>query len=103
MKEHDLKCWPSVFAALLDGSKTFEFRRNDRDFAVGDVLRLREWDPAVHNAAGSLDTFAQNKAYGRELRVRVTYIAHGGRWGIPENFCVMAITPLFAPESEPAR
>jgi hypothetical protein len=45
MAEHTLKCWPSFFADVADGSKTFEVRRNDRNFQVGDTLRLLEYVP----------------------------------------------------------
>ena len=43
----DLKIWPEHFAALLDGSKPFEVRNNDRGYRVGDVLELREWEPQI--------------------------------------------------------
>ncbi|WP_444812245.1 DUF3850 domain-containing protein, partial [Streptococcus canis] len=33
------------FEAIMDGTKTFECRYNDRDFKVGDELLLREYDP----------------------------------------------------------
>lgn len=92
MREHTLKVWPSVFAALLDGSKTFEFRKNDRDFAVGDELALYEWDPTKEPSGF---TSEYDRKYvprtGRSMRARVTYIAHGGRFGIPEGYCVMSI------------
>lgn len=42
MAEHVLKVQPPYFDALLDGSKTFEVRRNDRGFQRGDVLVLSE-------------------------------------------------------------
>lgn len=42
---HDLKCWPEYFEPLLDGRKTFEIRKNDRPFAVGDTLYLKECNP----------------------------------------------------------
>jgi uncharacterized protein DUF3850 len=42
---HDIKCWPEAFVALADGTKTFEWRRDDRGYRVGDLLMIREWDP----------------------------------------------------------
>ena len=46
MTTHELKSWPEYFERLVLGHKTFELRReDDRKFAVGDLLRLREWKP----------------------------------------------------------
>jgi hypothetical protein len=60
--EHELKTWPPYYDALVDGSKTFEYRLNDRGFHVGDVLYLREWEP-------------QDGFYtGRSMRRPVTYM-----------------------------
>jgi hypothetical protein len=86
---HDLKTWPESFTALLDGTKTYEIRKADRPFAVGDVLRLREWIP-TGNFRGHT---------GREVVRRVTYLTPGGAWGLPADLCVMA---LALPEDEPA-
>lgn len=43
--QHDLKISPKYFEAKLKGIKPWEYRINDRDFTVGDFIRLREWDP----------------------------------------------------------
>ena len=43
--DHRLKCWPVFYADIVNGSKTFELRRDDRGFQVGDLLILQEWDP----------------------------------------------------------
>lgn len=76
---HELKAWPVPFEAIIDGSKTHEIRVADRPYAVGDTLRLREWDP-------------KTQVYtGREATVDISYISHGGEWELPRNVCVMSV------------
>lgn len=41
---HTLKIQPKYFDAVRSEVKTFELRKNDRDFRVGDFLALNEWD-----------------------------------------------------------
>lgn len=41
---HDLKITTKYFDDVFSGKKRFEVRRNDRDYKVGDFLRLREID-----------------------------------------------------------
>lgn len=45
--EHELKCHPNFFRRVADGTKPFEIRKNDRDFQVGDIVILKEYDPEV--------------------------------------------------------
>lgn len=44
MVDHELKIQPIYFNPVWNEEKTFEIRENDRDFKVGDIVRLREWD-----------------------------------------------------------
>ena len=55
MNRHELKTWPQYFAAVRLGKKRFEIRRNDRDFAVGDILVLREFDPESQAYTGQTE------------------------------------------------
>ena len=43
--EHEIKIDTKFYARVADGQKTFEIRKNDRDYQVGDVLCMREYDP----------------------------------------------------------
>lgn len=77
---HELKTWQSYFHALYDGSKNFEVRKFDRDFRVGDYLRLRETE------------YGSGAYTGRELTKRVTYIlAHEEDLGVPIGFAVLSL------------
>ena len=79
MQQHELKCWPDFFSKVITGEKTFELRKNDRDYHGGDELWLREWD---HN----------RKAYtGRECVVDVPYLLAGQWPGLAEGYVVMSI------------
>ena len=78
MRIHELKTWPEPFEAVYSGRKNFELRTNDRAFAVGDRLRLREYNP-------------DNKQFtGREINREISYILEGGDWGLPSNLCVLS-------------
>lgn len=51
-KIHDLKILPKYFDLVKRGIKNFEVRKNDRDFKVGDMLELLEWDDKKHIYTG---------------------------------------------------
>jgi len=77
---HELKTWPNYFQRVQQGVKTFEIRRNDRDFQVGDILNLTSYNP-------------ETKEQGPRKAYQVTYILHGEQFGIERGYCVMAIIP----------
>ena len=91
---HKLKTWTGAFGALWRRIKTYEIRKNDRDYRVGDRLQLQEWDETA-------------RAYcGREILAEVTYMTPGGQWGLPPDLCVLAIKEISrddAPSPEPTR
>jgi len=98
---HKLKCWPEPFQAFLDGRKTHEYRRQDRDFKVGDILVLQEWNPGVEDPKDLDATYMghlvgpKGRGYtGRETSGRVTYITPGGEFGVPKEFCVLSISRI---------
>lgn len=83
---HRVKSWPDLFQAALSGAKTHEMRKaDDRDYRVGDILRLCEYDP-------------KSRTYtGRELSLEITYVtsaefpcALSGE-GLHENYCILSV------------
>ena len=88
---HDLKCWPQYFAPAKLGIKSFEVRRNDRDYKIGDILLLREWNPETQDYIG-------NKCF-----FLVTYCLYGDKnrtMGVDEGFVFMAVRVIESKESE---
>jgi len=81
---HELKTWPEPFEAILQGRKRHEVRRDDRGFAVGDLLHLKEWSPD----AFGLEVHGYT---GRECKVRVTYLTKPGTFGLSRDTCVMTV------------
>lgn len=79
MKVHILKTWPEPFQAVWDGLKPWEYRRNDRDYQVGDILLLEEWDN-------------EKKQFTvREIKAMVAYVLNEG-FGLPEGFIIMSLS-----------
>ena len=77
---HELKTWPEYFEEVWNGNKTFELRKNDRKFEAGDILVLREYDPA-------------SGTYLRETIRHVDYVLNGPCFGLEEGYCIMSIAP----------
>ncbi|MBS3648738.1 DUF3850 domain-containing protein [Pseudaminobacter sp. 19-2017] len=42
---HTMKSWPAFFREMIAGKKTHDVRKKDRDFKVGQVIRLEEYEP----------------------------------------------------------
>ena len=60
---HELKIWPEFLEPKLAGVKPWEYRNNDRGYAVGQRVLFREWNPDEKRYTG--------RAYGP---CRITYL-----------------------------
>jgi hypothetical protein len=79
---HELKTWSEYYNAINHPSikyrKTFEVRKNDRDFQVGDYLSLLEYDPNIEEYTG------------RRCFRLITYILDKQPY-VPEGYVVMGL------------
>ncbi len=59
---HDVKSWVGFFEEINLGEAEYDDRVMDRDYQVGDIVRLHEFDPVIR------------KFTGRECDVEITKI-----------------------------
>jgi hypothetical protein len=89
MKTHELKSWPEFFAPVLANEKRFELRLNDRNFMVGDILKLKEFDARA------------GKYTGRECERKITYLLEGigpgaicALRGLARQYVILSLAPI---------
>ena len=76
IKVHELKILPKYFSF----EKNFELRRNDRDFMVGDIVVLREWN--------------SDNGYTGEYSIRmIQYILEDAKeYGLADGYCILGLS-----------
>jgi hypothetical protein len=80
---YNLKSDPEDFQAVYDNLKTYEIRRYERDFQVGDHLVLLELKEPEKEG--------RYEFTGRCLEVEVTHILRGPIYGLKEAWVIMSI------------
>lgn len=77
MQVHELKILPKYLDAIVSGEKRFELRKNDRDYQVGDILCLREYD---------------GEYTGREKYYSINYILKDcPEYGLMDGYCILGL------------
>lgn len=82
MKIHELKTWPPYWEDVRNEAKSFEIRKDDRDFQKGDFLHLREYE--------------MYRGYtGRSCYALIIYKANG--FGLIAGHCVLGLLRIDNP------
>lgn len=81
MKIHNKKLIQPYFDDVWNGRKTFEIRKNDCDYQVGDIIILREFDKKT------------NKYTGDWIMTKIIYKIDNFV-GIEQGYCVLGIKVL---------
>lgn len=75
--EHQLKVLPEYFEAVVKDEKTFELRKDDRGYQVGDFVTLLEWD-------------GENFTGRRIGMVKIRYILRNcPEYGLMNGYCIL--------------
>ncbi|CAK1240828.1 DUF3850 domain-containing protein [Fructobacillus cardui] len=91
MKIHELKLDEKYFDLVRNGTKTFEIRKNDRDYRVGDLLALSRYDsklksyrqntfflkPGVVDSVHEADTIFKRVSYVTDFEQKDGYVVLG--------------------------
>lgn len=78
-RRHKLKLAKMFFEDVRLGRKSFELKKNDRDYQIGDILELREMD--------------NGEPTGRVIEKEITYILEGFA-GLKEDYCILALADI---------
>lgn len=87
MANHDLKTDHDVFEAIRSGRKTYEIRKDDRGFAVGDTVRLLE----TINTGESMRAGAPLRYTQRECKRRISHILRDVTYGVQKGFAILSL------------
>ena len=77
---HSVKCSPNYFTALQNGNKTFEVRRKDRPYQIGDLIAVNEfadfdYEYGSDEMREKFSRISDNGRYSGEcLLFKITYI-----------------------------
>lgn len=82
MKMHELKIKDNYYWSVMNGYKTFELRKNDRNFEVGDTIHFV-------NINGVDFINEPNNIY------QITYILKNvEEYGLDKDYCILGIKKL---------
>jgi hypothetical protein len=85
---HEVKSWSHFFQAIKAGAKVHDLRKNDRDYNVGDILLLREYD------------FINGRYTGESIEAVITYITDNrvpcafSSAVLHEGYCILSLKVL---------
>lgn len=81
-KTHEVKIWPKYFDAVVEGRLTFQLRRDDRNYQVGERMLMREWDQGAYT--------------GREVLAEITFKMERTRVPSERDLTTLGLSPTFA-------
>ena len=84
---HELKTDPKVFDAVMIGAKTFEIRKDDRDFSVGHTLELKRTEFSGEEMKNGKPLIYTGY---KPVKVLVTHLLRGPVYGLEKDWVIMS-------------
>lgn len=84
MKLHELKIKHEYLVEVVMGRKTFELRKNDRDYQVGDLIRF--------DIKESIFDSTRDIYIDKDTLYKITYVLKDvPQYGLDKDYCILAI------------
>ena len=79
MQIHELKISPKYFEDVKSDKKRFEIRKDDRDYKVGDLITLKEYENGQYT--------------GKEIKnIPIRYILRNAtEYGLMNGYCILGL------------
>jgi Domain of unknown function (DUF3850) len=81
MDIHHVKSWPEYFGPISHNMKTFDLRKDDRNYQTGDWVTFEEFRPGVGEYTGATVTR------------RIVYILRNFD-GLMPGYCILGLTDV---------
>lgn len=92
MKLHELTIEHEYLIEVDMGRKTFELRKNDRDYQVGNLIRFIDIGATTRRDSykGDCDVYIDE-----DTLYRITYVLKGvPEYGLDDDYCILGIKKL---------
>lgn len=76
---YQIRLAANAFDDVASGSRSFELRKKDKDYKVGDILEMLEFKDAKHT--------------GRTIKAEITYVMEDYT-GLVDDYCILAIKTM---------
>ena len=102
MKLHELKIKEDYFNAILKGDKTFELRKNDKNYQVSDLIHfIKVSNQELWSGPVPLIDYETNKIATKAVYIddnalyQITYILKDvPQYGLDKDYCILGIKKL---------
>lgn len=82
---HELKILPEFYNLVALGIKSWELRFNDRNFAPGDIVILKEIQ-----AGNKTDLFPNDIYTGRQIKVSIFHVFDKVEFGLQQGYVILS-------------
>ena len=91
MELHEIKIKHKYLVQVDCGNKTFELRKNDRDYQVGDLIHFID----IKDEDKEFNTWGVEPAIDKDALYKITYVLKDvPEYGLDKDYCILGIKKL---------